>query len=211
MKIINNFAKEEEISHSVTHAIGSFASIIGFVFLILKANKSGDIWHIVSFIIFGITLINLYTMSSIYHAFPPGKAKKVFEKFDHISIYFLIAGTYTPFCLTLLRGPLGWWIFGIQWFFVVVGIIFKSIWIDKYVGVATIIYIIMGWMIIFAIKPLLPVLSVNGFVLLAIGGIFYTLGTIFFAFRLFKYHHAVWHIFVVLGSIFHYLTIYFYV
>ncbi|TDT71782.1 hemolysin III [Hypnocyclicus thermotrophus] len=211
MKIINNFSKEEEISHSITHAIGAIISVVGFIFLMIKAYIIKDTLHTVSYIIFGLSLINLYTMSSIYHAFPKGKSKKIFEKFDHISIYFLIAGSYTPFCLILLNNKIGWTIFIIQWIFVLIGTIFKSIWVHKYVGFATIIYIIMGWMIVFSIKPLLPVLSINGFIFLTIGGIFYTLGTIFFAFRLFKYHHTVWHIFVLFGSIFHYLTIYFYV
>lgn len=210
MNIIKDFSLKEEIANSVLHGIGAILSIIFLVLLIIKSVTIGTAWHIVSYTIFGSTLIILYTMSTIYHSLPKGTAKNVFERFDHISIYLLIAGTYTPFCFTILRGSLGWTIFGIQWGIALLGIIFKSIWIKKYNTFSTFLYVLMGWVIIFAIKPIIVNISPYGLYFLVAGGISYTLGTLFYLFRLFTYHHAVWHIFVLAGSIFHFLTIYLY-
>lgn len=210
MKVIKDFSLKEEIANSVLHGIGSVISIVFLVLLIIKSIQIGTPWHIVSYTIFGVSLVILYTMSSIYHAFPNGKAKEVFERFDHISIYILIAGSYTPFCFTILKGPMGWTIFGLQWGIAILGIVFKSIWIKKYVTFSTFLYIVMGWVIIIAIKPIIISLSPYGLYFLVLGGVSYTVGTIFYLFRLFKYHHAVWHIFVLAGSIFHFITIYIY-
>lgn len=210
MKVIKDFSLKEEIANSVLHGIGSVISIVFLVLLIIKSIQIGTPWHIVSYTIFGVSLVILYTMSSIYHAFPNGKAKEVFERFDHISIYILIAGSYTPFCFTILKGPMGWTIFGLQWGIAILGIVFKSIWIKKYVTFSTFLYVVMGWVIIIAIKPIIISLSPYGLYFLVLGGVSYTLGTIFYLFRLFKYHHAVWHIFVLAGSIFHFITIYIY-
>jgi hemolysin III len=210
MSVIKDFSLKEEIANSILHGIGAVFSIVFLVLLIIKGVKLGTPWHIVSYTIFGVSLLILYTMSTIYHAFPKGTAKNIFERFDHISIYLLIAGTYTPFCFTILKGPLGWTIFGIQWGIAVLGIVFKSIWIKKYVTFSTFLYVLMGWVIIFAIKPIIANISPYGLYFLVAGGISYTIGTIFYLFRLFKYHHAVWHIFVLAGSIFHFLTIYLY-
>ena len=210
MNVIKDFSLKEEIANSILHGIGAVLSIVFLVLLIIKSVAIGTPCHIVSYTIFGVSLVILYTMSTIYHAFPNGTAKNVFERFDHISIYILIAGTYTPFCFTILKGPLGWTIFGIQWGIAVLGIVFKSIWIKKYVTFSTFLYVLMGWVIIFAIKPIIANISPYGLYFLVAGGISYTIGTIFYLFRLFKYHHAVWHIFVLAGSIFHFLTIYLY-
>lgn len=210
MNVIKYFSTKEEIANSILHGIGAALSIAFLVLLIIKAATIGSAWHIVSYTIFGTTLVILYIMSTIYHSLPKGTAKNVFERFDHISIYLLIAGTYTPFCFTVLKGPLGWTIFGIQWGIAVLGIIFKSIWIKKYVTFSTFLYVLMGWVIIFAIKPIILSISPYGLWFLVAGGISYTIGTVFYLFRLFKYHHAVWHIFVLLGSIFHFLTVYLY-
>ena len=210
MNVIKFFSVKEEIADSVLHGIGAILSIVFLVLLIIKSVTIGTAWHIVSYTIFGATLLILYTKSSIYHSLPKGTAKNVFERFDHISIYLLIAGTYTPFCFTILRGSLGWTIFGIQWGIALLGIIFKSIWIKKYNTFSTFLYVVMGWVIVFAIKPIILSISPYGLWFLVAGGVSYTVGTVFYLFRLFKYHHAVWHIFVLLGSIFHFLTIYLY-
>ncbi len=210
MKVNDTFSTGEEIANSITHGIGAALSIAALIFLIIKAVAIGTAWHIVSYTIFGITLTTLYLMSTLYHSLPCGTVKRVFERFDHISIYLLIAGSYTPFCFTVLRGRDGWILFGIQWFLAIIGIIFKSIWIDKYVKRTTFIFILMGWFIIFTINAIYSSIGGAGFFLLAAGGVSYTLGTIFFIFPLFKYHHAIWHIFVLAGSILHFFTIYFY-
>ena len=185
MKVIKIFSIKEEIANSILHGIGAALSIAFLVLLIIKAAIIGSAWHIVSYTIFGTTLVILYTMSTIYHSLPQGTAKNVFERFDHISIYLLIAGTYTPFCFTVLKGPLGWTIFGIQWGIAVLGIIFKSIWIKKYVAFSTFLYVLMGWVIIFAIKPIILSISPYGLWFLVAGGISYTIGTVFFYVRLF--------------------------
>jgi len=210
MKVRDNFTIGEEVANSIIHGLGAALSIAALIFLIIKAAVIGTAWHIVSYTIFGVTLTILYLMSTLYHAFPNGIVKRVFERFDHISIYLLIAGTYTPFCLTILRGKDGWILFGIQWLLALIGIIFKSIWIEKYVKRTTFIFVLMGWLIIFAINAIYLSLGGSGFFLLAAGGISYTIGTIFYIFPLFKYHHAVWHIFVLIGSILHFFTVYFY-
>ena len=210
MNVIKFFSVKEEIANSVLHGIGAILSIVFLVLLIIKSVTIGTAWHIVSYTIFGATLLILYTMSTIYHSLPKGTAKNVFERFDHISIYLLIAGTYTPFCFTILRGSLGWTIFGIQWGIALLGIIFKSIWIKKYNTFSTFLYVVMGWVIVFAIKQIILSIPLYGLWFLVAGGVSYTVGTVFYLFRLFKYHHAVWHIFVLLGSIFHILTIYLY-
>ena len=210
MNVIKFFSVKEEIANSVLHGIGAILSIVFLVLLIVKSVTIGTAWHIVSYTIFGATLLILYTMSTIYHSLPKGTAKNVFERFDHISIYLLIAGTYTPFCFTILRGSLGWTIFGIQWGIALLGIIFKSIWIKKYNTFSTFLYVVMGWVIVFAIKQIILSIPLYGLWFLVAGGVSYTVGTVFYLFRLFKYHHAVWHIFVLLGSIFHFLTIYLY-
>lgn len=210
MKVRDSFSLGEEIANSVIHGIGAALSVAALVFLIIKGVSIGTPWHIVSYTIFGITLTILYLMSTLYHAFPHGTVKKIFERFDHISIYLLIAGTYTPFCFTILRGRDGWILFGIQWFLALIGIIFKSIWIEKYVKRTTFIFVLMGWFIIFAINAIYLSIGGAGFFLLAAGGISYTIGTLFYIFPLFKYHHAVWHVFVLAGSILHFFTVYFY-
>jgi hemolysin III len=210
LAINSKFSKWEEVINSSTHILGAVLSIIALVLLIIRGIGKSDPYYLAAYLVYGISLVIMYMMSSIYHGLREGTAKNVFERFDHLSIYILIAGTYTPFCLTLLRGKLGWWIFGIQWFLAVTGIIFKSIWIKKYVMTATLIYVLMGWMIMFAVKPLIVVIDPMGFNFLLAGGLSYTLGVVFFIFSLFKFHHAVWHTAVVIGSVLHFFAIYLY-
>ncbi len=211
MAATHTFSKQEEIANSITHGIGALLSISAVVILIVYATLYGTAWHVVSFTIFGVTMFILYMSSTLLHSFPEGKAKDVFEIFDHSSIYFFIAGTYTPFLLIVIKGGLGWSLFGIVWFLAIAGTVFKCFFVKKYLFTSTILYVVMGWLIVFAWKPLINNLSPEGMMYLVIGGAFYTLGAIFYVWRAFKYHHAVWHLFVMAGSIAHFFCVLFYV
>lgn len=198
---------KEEIANAITHGIGAALAIAGLVVLIVFSSLRGTVWHIVSFSIFGITLVLLYFASTLYHSLTHVKAKGVFHKFDHISIYLLIAGTYTPFCLTALRGWIGWTMFGIVWACAIAGGVFKAIDVGKRVKLSTALYVLMGWVILVAIKPLYGVMPYNGFLLLIAGGVSYTIGTIFFIRNQVKYNHSVWHLFVLGGSVLHFFSV----
>jgi len=211
LKNIENYTLDEEIANAITHGVGALMAIAGLVLLIVFSSIYGNPWYIISLTIYGGSLVILYTMSTIYHALPNGKVKNVFEILDHSSIYLLIAGTYTPFELITLRDSVGWILFGITWGIAVVGILFKIFFVKRFVILSTVVYIIMGWMIVFAIKPLLERLPIGGIVFLLLGGILYTVGTIFYIRRKMKYHHAIWHLFVLGGSAMHFFAILFYV
>ena len=198
---------KEEIANAITHGIGACLAIAALVVLVVFAALDGTVWHVVSFSIFGATLVLLYFASTLYHSLTNVRAKNVFHKFDHISIYLLIAGTYTPFCLTALRGWIGWTVFGIVWTCAILGAVIKSISVGKKVKLSTILYVMMGWVILIAIVPLYKAMSFNGFVLLMAGGLSYTAGTIFFIRDHVKYNHSVWHIFVIGGSLLHFFSV----
>ena len=201
------YSKREEIANAITHGIGACLAIAALVMLIVFSAIYGTAWHVVSFSIFGVTLVLLYMASTLYHSLTHQKAKRVFRKFDHISIYLLIAGTYTPFCLAALQGWIGWTLFGIVWTCAILGTVFKSISIGKLEILSTIMYVLMGWVVIIAIKPLYDSMSINGFILLILGGVFYTAGTIFFVKDKIKYFHSIWHLFVLAGSVFHFFAV----
>ncbi len=207
----NNLKKKpttgEEIANAITHGIGALLAIAALVILIVLAAINGTVWHVVSFSIFGSTLVLLYFASTLYHSLTHVKAKNLFHKFDHISIYLLIAGTYTPFCLTALRGWMGWTMLGIVWACAVLGAVMKAISVGSRVKLSTILYVLMGWVILIAIKPLYDSMPFNGFVLLIAGGISYTIGTIFFIRDQVKYNHSVWHLFVLGGSVLHFFSV----
>lgn len=205
------YSRKEEIANAITHGIGAVFSIAALTLLVVFASLNGNAWHVVSTAIFGSTMLLLYLSSTLVHSFPEGKVKDLFEIFDHSSIYLFIAGTYTPFTLTVLKGPLGWTLFGIVWGIALMGTLFKAFFTKKFVYLSTIFYIAMGWIIVIAWKPLSEALPFGGIALLVAGGLAYTLGTIFYVWRGFKYHHMVWHLFVLVGSICHFLTILFYV
>ncbi len=194
--------------NTITHLIGAVCSFIAVIVLVVLVSLKGDPWKIVSFSIYGATLFFLYLFSTLYHN-NTGKCKKVLRILDHNSIYLLIAGTYTPFSLVLLRGGWGFTIFGISWGLAVMGIILDVVFRNsKSRKVSLIIYTAMGWLIVIALKPLLSKLVMSGFILLLLGGIFYTVGIIFYVLgRKRPYYHGVWHLFVLTGSVFHYLTI----
>lgn len=197
----------EEIANAITHGIGALLAIAALVVLIVLAAMQGTVWHIVSFSVFGTTLVLLYFASTLYHSFTPGRTKHLFHKFDHISIYLLIAGTYTPFCLTALRGWIGWTVLGIVWTCAVLGTIVKSISVGNKVRLSTILYVMMGWVILIAIRPLYEAMNFTGFLFLISGGVSYTLGTIFFLRDQVKYNHSVWHVFVLGGSVLHFFAV----
>jgi len=205
----------EELANAISHVAGAALSVAALVLMTVYAGNHGTGIHVVSSVIFGTSMILLYTWSGLMHWLPVGKAKTVFRKFDQIGIFLLIAGTYTPFTLVAMGGTIGWVVFGIEWGLAVAGILIVSIRkqsIQDNVGLFYVfMYIIMGWLIVVDIKHLFEVLSIPGLIFLFGGGLFYSLGVIFFRMHSVKYHHLVWHIFVVLGSIMHFFAVYFYV
>ncbi len=202
---------KEEIANAITHGIGFLLSIPALVMLIIFAVERGTAWHIVSFTIFGVSMILLYLFSTMLHSFKPSKAKNIFAILDHSAIYVLIAGTYTPLMLVSLRNTLGWTLFGIIWGLAIIGIVFKCYFVQRYQIVSTLFYVIMGWLVIIAIKPLYLSLSGAGFGLLLTGGILYSIGAIFYVWNKLPYNHAIWHLFVLAGSGFMYFCVLFYV
>lgn len=201
----------EEVMNAVTHGIGTLLAVAGLVLLTVFAYLYGDIWHIVSFSIYGTTLVLLYLMSTLYHSFTNERLKYIFKILDHSAIYLLIAGTYTPFTLVPLHGVLGWTVFGLVWGLAAIGIALKVFFVGRFKIVSTICYVAMGWFIIIAIKPLIATVSTMGIVWLIIGGLLYTLGSVFYMWNKLPYNHAIWHLFVLGGSISHFIAVFFYV
>ncbi len=204
----HTFSKGEEVANSITHGIGALLSIVALILLIVSSSLYGNAWHIVSFTLFGSTMFFMYTSSTLLHAFPKGsRVKDLFEIFDHSSIYFFIAGTYTPFLFLVVKGWLGWTIFGIVWGLAIGGTVFKSFFVKKFLFTSTALYVLMGWLIIFAWEPLTKHMQHSGLTYLIIGGLLYTFGSVFYIWRGFKYHHALWHLFVIAGSIMLYFSV----
>lgn len=198
--------------NSISHVIGAAMALVGLVLLVVLAAHQGDPWKIVSFSVYGFSLLLLYTSSAVYHSLRDGKAKNVFRKFDHLSIYLLIAGTYTPFTLVTLHGAWGWSVFGAVWALAIIGIVLDSLPQKGLRILPVIIYVIMGWCILVALRPLLQALPMMGFVWLLLGGIFYTIGIIFYALDTrVRHFHGIWHLFVLAGSLSHYFSVVFYV
>lgn len=194
-----------------SHLIGAVLAAIGAVWLLALASFTGDLWKIVSVAIYGVTLLLLYSISTLYHSMR-GPAKRVMQKLDHLSIYLLIAGSYTPFCLVTLRGPWGWTLFGIVWSLALIGMLQEIKPRSEARVLSLIIYAVMGWIVLVAIKPLIAALGMTGFKWLAAGGVLYTVGIIFFAYdSRFRHWHGIWHLFVMAGSLLHFVAILFYV
>ncbi len=198
--------------NTYSHLVGAILALIGGVVLIVLGALGGDAWKVVSFSIYGATLVMLYSSSTLYHNARKGKLKLILRKLDHNSIYLLIAGSYTPFALVSLRGPWGWSLFGVVWGLALLGI-FQELWrAGKARRVSMVIYILMGWVALVAVKPLVSALSWAGFSWLLAGGIVYTLGILFFLYEQhFKHGHGIWHLFVLAGSVLHYCAILLYV
>jgi hemolysin III len=199
----------EEILNSITHGIGALLSIIALVILIIVAGKYGDIWHLVSFSIYGSTLILLYLSSTLYHSFKNSRVKSLFARFDHISIFLLIAGTYTPILLTSIRGFWGWTLFGIIWGLAIVGAVIRSIYLNRFRKLMVAVYLGMGWMFVLAGKQIFTSLPSISLTFLILGGIAYSAGVIFYMWRKLPYSHGIWHLFVLAGSRLHFFAIYF--
>lgn len=201
----------EELFNSISHGVGVLLSIAALVLLVVFGAKSGGGYNLAAGIVYGISLIVLYTMSMVYHIVHAERGKAVMRIFDHCSIFVLIAGTYTPYLLVTLDKALGWVMFGIIWGMAVIGIILNSIDLERFRIFSLICYVIMGWAIIFTIKPLIAAIPFMGVLLLVLGGVIYTVGVIFYVLKKYKYMHSIWHLFVLGGSIFHYMSILLYV
>lgn len=198
---------KEEIFNSITHGIGVLLSIAALVILVVLAVGKGDKWHIVSFSIYGSTMVLLYLSSTLYHSFTKEKIKNLFARFDHAAIFLLIAGTYTPFLLTALRGTFGWVLFGIIWGVAIVGVVIRSIYLTRFRKLMVAIYLIMGWMFVVAVGPMIKNLPLTSLIFLFLGGIFYSVGVVFYLKRNLKYGHGIWHLFVLAGSILHFFAV----
>ncbi len=200
----------EILANAISHGIGLFLAIAGAVYLI-HASTRGDGWVVASCSVFAATLILVYLFSTLYHSLVVTRARHVFQILDHSAIYLLIAGTYTPFTLVSLRGVVGWWLFGFVWALAIAGVVFKSLLIERFAVASALVYLLQGWVIVFAIRPLYAAIGGHGLAWLVAGGVLYSLGIVFFALDRLRYFHAVWHLFVLAGSVAHYFAILFYV
>ncbi|KZE63791.1 hemolysin D [Fictibacillus phosphorivorans] len=203
------FSKREEIANAITHGLGVLLSVAVTSILLVFAVWKGTAVHIVSFAVFGGTMLALYTASTLVHAFPKGRVKDLFEIMDHAAIYLFIAGTYTPIVLIVVGGALGWTLFGVVWGLAISGVVFKVFFTKKFVVLSTLGYVAMGWLITFAFQDITANMPPAGIQLLVAGGIIYTLGSIFYVWRSFPFHHAVWHLFVLAGSVMHFLMMFY--
>ncbi|CAI8170837.1 MAG: Uncharacterised protein [Polaribacter sp. SA4-10] len=207
-KLNHIYSKKEEFLNVFSHGLGLFLSLLAFPLLILKSFEYNGFWKPVSFIIYGTSLVILYSASTFYHASKKPKIRRKLNIFDHAAIYVLISGSYTPFCLVGLDSSLGWYMFIFIWLFAFFGIILKLFFTGKYDKISTVIYLLMGWQVLLFIKPLASSLSKNELYLLILGGLFYTVGAILYSIKKLPYNHAIFHVFVLLGSLSHFLSIY---
>lgn len=201
----------EEVAHSVTHGIGLLAAVAGLVVLVILAAATRDPWRITSSAIYATTLVLLYAASTLYHALSGTRARDVFRVLDHSAIFLLIAGTYTPFALVSLRGPWGWTLLGIVWSLAVAGVAAKAAYGTRWPVMSTVLYLAMGWTVVIAVKPLLTHVPPAGIAWLVAGGLAYTGGVVFYAWTRLRYSHAIWHLFVLAGSVCHYIAVVLYV
>ena len=201
----------EELANGITHGIGLALSVVGLIVLVVLSILRGNAWHIAGCTTFGVTLVLLYAASTMYHSSRSPRFKRILKILDHTAIYLLIAGTYTPFTLVNLRGFWGWTLFGLVWGLSVFGILWKLFHVDRFQIVSTLVYVAMGWLVLIAIKPVMSAVPLSGMAWLFAGGLFYTVGVLFFAWKRVPYNHAIWHVFVMAGSICHYFAVMFYV
>jgi hemolysin III len=200
-----------EIANAVTHGLGTALAAAALVLLVVFACIYGDAWHIVSFSVYGATLVLLYLASTLYHSFQNEKVKHLFKILDHAAIFLLIAGTYTPFTLVTLRGAFGWTLFGIIWGLAAAGVVFKAFHVNRFAVLSTVFYVLMGWLIVISVKPLVLNLPSAGLYWLLAGGLSYTAGIYFYAQKQKLFRHAVWHLFVLGGSTAHFFAVLLYV
>ena len=207
-KINHKYSEAEERLNVYSHGLGFVLSIIAFPFLILKATTYSGFWKPISFIIYGLSMILLYAASTFYHAAKNPKKRRQLNIFDHAAIYVLIAGSYSPFCLVGLNSDLGWYMFIAVWVFALTGVILKLFFTGKYDKISTAMYLLMGWQVMFFIKPLMNALTSFELNFLIVGGVFYTIGAILYSIKKLPYNHATFHVFVLLGSASHFIAIY---
>jgi hemolysin III len=201
----------EEVANCATHGVGLALSVAGFIALVVLAWAHGDAWHIVSCGVYGASLVALYLASTLYHGARAPRAKQMLQALDHCGIYLLIAGTYTPFTLVTLRGPWGWTLFGLVWGLALAGILFRVLFGTRYRPLAVASYVLLGWLCVVAVKPILELVPLGALAWIAAGGLTYTMGVFFFAAKRIPHHHAIWHLFVLGGSICHYVAVLLYV
>ncbi|MGB0891551.1 MAG: PAQR family membrane homeostasis protein TrhA [Flavobacteriaceae bacterium] len=206
----HHYSKKEEFLNILTHGFGLILGIIAFPFLVIKSFDYSGFWKPASLIIYGFSIIVLYAASTFYHAAKEPKLRRKLNIFDHAAIYVLIAGTYTPFTLIILEGSLGWILFGLTWTFAFIGIILKLFFTGRFDKLSTIMYVLMGWQVVFAIKPLMNNFSSEGLIWLFIGGISYTIGAVLYSIKKLPFNHAIFHVFVLFGSISHFISVFFY-
>ncbi|WP_240377419.1 PAQR family membrane homeostasis protein TrhA [Bacillus piscicola] len=211
MAAVHTFSRKEEIANAATHAVGIVLSVAALSLMIVFASLYASPLHIVSMSIYGGTMLLLYISSTLLHTLKAGKAKDLFEIFDHASIYLFIAGSYTPILFHVLDGSLTWSLLGVVWGLAVTGIVFKAFFVKKFRFLSTVFYLLMGWVIVFAWQPLTEGLPAGGLAFLIGGGLLYSVGTIFYMWRHFPYHHAVWHLFVLGGTILHFFLVFLYI
>ncbi len=204
----HRYSEKEERLNILSHGVGLVLSCLAFPFLILKATQYQGFWPSISLLIYGVSLIVLYAASTFYHASKDPKRRRKLNILDHAAIYVLIAGTYTPFTLIILEGSLGWSVFGFTWMFAFLGIILKLFYTGRFDKLSTLMYVLMGWQIIFVLDPLIEKFPFQGVQLLFLGGVFYTVGALLYSLKRIKYNHAIFHVFVLLGSWCHFLSVY---
>jgi len=202
------YSKKEEQLNIISHGLGLFLGVLAFPFLVVKALTFSGFWKPVSFIIYGLSMIILYAASTFYHAAKDPKKRRKLNIFDHAAIYVLIAGSYSPFCLVALDSSLGWYMFLFVWVFALTGIILKLFFTGRFDKISTAMYLLMGWQVLFFIKPLMERLTTEGFQYLVAGGVFYSVGAILYSIKKIPYNHAIFHLFVLLGSLSHFIAIY---
>lgn len=196
--------------NSISHLVGAVLALAALVLLVVAASRAGDPWRIVSFSVYGATLVSLYLASTLYHSFR-GRAKAVFQRLDHVAIYLLIAGTYTPFALVTLRGAWGWTLFGVNWGLAIVGIVAEFVPRNRWRWISSVLYLVMGWLALVAFGPLVRALAPAGLAWLVAGGVVYTLGFVAYAWKSLPRHHEIWHVLVLGGSGCHFVALLLYV
>ncbi len=209
--VLYKYTVQEDIANAISHGIGALFAYIGLIFLVYTSSINGSIKDVISFSIYGTSLIFMFLMSTLYHAIFHDMTRSIFKRLDHSAIFVLIAGTYVPFTFTVIDNMLSYIILAILIVIAISGIVLKTFFVGKYKRISTLVYVIMGWLIIFEIKPLIGNLNVYALIFLVAGGVIYTLGAIIYAISKFKYHHFIWHLFVLCAAICHYIVIAFYI
>jgi len=207
----HHFTRNQEIANAISHGLGAVFSIIALIVLVVMASVHGNAWNVVSVTIYASTMLLLYVCSTLLHSLPPGRAKNVFEILDHASIYSFIAGTYTPILISVVRGWQGWTLLCVVWLIAAAGTVFKVFYVSEFLVLSTIAYILIGCMAFIVFGRLIQALPLPGILYLFGGGLFYIVGTIFYLWKKITYHHAIWHLFVLAGSICHFILILVYV